>query len=103
MAQWLQMLLSNHEYPLNRLRIPQAPAVQFQWNWSSTLPSLGAQVHIQRERHTHTTLIYKKKREGALEDCMESCHKLSVHRVYNTEVGMVACACNPGTQEAEDC
>lgn len=46
MAQWLQMLLSNHEHPLNRLRIPQTPAVQFQWNWSSTLPSLGAQVHI---------------------------------------------------------
>ena len=67
--------------------------------YSALFRCTGAHTHTQR----HTTLIYKKKREGALEDCMESCHKLSVHRIYNTEVGMVVCACNPGIQETEDC
>lgn len=51
--------------------------------------------------HTHT-LIYKKKRKGALEDSWGDATNFQFI-VYNTEVGMVACACNPGTQEAEDC
>lgn len=57
MAQWLQMLLSNHKHPLNRLRIPQAP-LELEL-YSALLRRTGA--------HTHT-LIYKRKREGALED-----------------------------------